>query len=206
METIKIKPIAIGELMCLVPIVLGMAFKWALPREIDLLFGFSIRRDFIIFGLPFIMAFVHIFVCLLVDVVRIGSGRTEEDSLVVKVLAPTLNYILYLAIIVNSVGERINYTKIFMFVLGTVLILIAIYALYTENMSLSKLRRGKVRSRQEIRFNRLVGVEALLLGALFSLSVFLDKVFSAIFIVLLIATVIITVALAKTVKVRHRRG
>lgn len=206
METIKIKPIAIGELMCLIPIILGMALKGVLPRQIMLPFGTFVRRDFIIFGLPFIMAFLHIFICLLIDVIKAGKGHIESDNVVVKAIVPLINYILYLAIMITSVGERLNTMKIVMYVLGTVLIVIAIFALYTDKMSLAKMRKGKVRTRQEIKFNRLVGIEALILGALFSGSVFLDKVFSTIFMCLLVATIIITVALAKTVKGRHRRG
>lgn len=206
LETIKIKPIAIGELMCLIPIILGVALKGLLSRQIMLPFGTFVGRDFVIFGFPFIMAFVHIFICLLIDIIKAGKGHLENDNIVVKAIVPLINYIFYLAIMIASVGDKLNVMKVAMFVLGTVLIVIAIFALYTDKVSIAKMRKGKIRSRQEIKFNRLVGIEALILGALFSGSVFLDKVFSTIFMCLLVATIIITVALAKTVKGRHRRG
>lgn len=207
METIKIKSIAIGELMCLLPILLGLAFRDLMPYDKVLPFfsGKFAERDFIIFGIPFIMAFVHIFVCLLCDIIRVDHTRGKDRNFIVKTIVPILNYIMYLIVIIYAVGSKVDYWKVFLFIFGSAMITAGLFFINTESYSLAKLKCTKVGTRQELRFNIFAGVEMIALGLMFVLNVFLTVAFSAIFIFFLFAATIITIAVAQTVKTNHRR-
>ncbi len=207
METIKIKSIAIGELMCLLPIVLGMAFRDIMPYEnvVPFLSGKFAERDFIIFGIPFFMAFLHIFLCLLCDVISADRTRGNEKRILVKSIIPILNFILYLAIIIYVLGPENDIVKICSFVFGAILITLGLFAINTENYNFVKMKKGRVKSRAVRRFNVFLGLELLGLGGLFSVSVFLSSVFTAIFVVLLFAVIIITIAVAQSIRSRSRR-
>ncbi len=201
------KPIAIGELMCLLPIVLGMALRGRLPGIIELpLINMSIGRDMIVFGFPFIMAFVHIFFCVMCDIINFGHyhrHRSKKKEYILKALVPVVNYIIYMVIMICVIGLR---TRMLVFIFGSILIALGVLFINTTKISLAKLKVVRNNSRQETKFNRFAGTEMLVFGFLFVFGIYLESVFSTIFIFLFLAVAIISVAVAKTVKGTRNRG
>ncbi len=207
-NTIKIKSIAIGELMCLLPILLGLSLRGYIPYDsvLPFLSGKFSERDFLIFGIPFFMAFLHIFFSLLIDVMVVDRTRGKDSKFLIKAIVPVLNFIIYLTIIIYALGSRIVWFKVIAFVIGTILITVGLFAMNTEKFSFARMKKfASVKSRQEMRFNIFVAFELLVLGALFVANAFLSVVFTAIFIFFSFAAFIITFALAKSITTGHRR-
>ena len=114
MKFIKWKSLIITCLVCLSPILLGIALWDKLPESIAIHFNFHGEPDnfasksFAVFGLPFIMFAAQIIGCSVYDFNAEKHGEKSKFEKSVKWIIPVITVILYIVTLLYALGVNID--------------------------------------------------------------------------------------------------
>ncbi len=130
MKKINIDILLLTSVMCLLPILFGLYFYLDLPDYIAVHFNINnqpdgfMPKEMFVFGLPLIMMFTQIFICIIMDLK--STDTNNKSVLMYKLMIPVICAILYVVIILFAMTYGINIGKITAVILGVMFVAIGI--------------------------------------------------------------------------------
>lgn len=192
MKFIKYKTLIVTSLVCLLPVLLGVALWEKLPDTMAIHFDINNNPDnfapksFVVFGLPVLMVLLQIFCCFINDVNAKKHGERKKFEMATKWIIPVMSIILQTVTLGYGLGWNVDIRKVAMLIVGGVLLVVGNYLPkfdYIKNYDINAEKARKI--------NRFIGFETVVLGILFLISILLPPVFSVACLFLMIPYVII---------------
>lgn len=194
MKFMKWKKFIITALVCLLPIVLGLALWNRLPDTVAIHFNIHGEADgwaskpFAVFGLPVMMAALQFFCCFVNDINAHHNGERKKFSTITKWIIPVMCIVLQIATLGYGLGWNIDMRRVAMIILSTIFIVLGNYMPKFDHIKNCKVDAEKAR-----KVNRFIGIEMVILGILALISIFLPPIYSVIWLILLIPFVITSI-------------
>ncbi len=191
---IKWKILITTCIVCLLPILLGIAVWDKLPDEVAIHFDMNNNPDnfaskgFAVFGLPIIMVLLQIICCVINDVNAKKHGERRKFEMATKWIIPAMTILLQGITFIYALGIDVDIRKWAMAISGAILIVIGNYMPkfdYIKNKDVEKEKARKI--------NRFIGFESVIMGVLALITLLLPPVASVIWIFLLIPYAIISI-------------
>lgn len=192
MKFFKWRIFIITAVICLLPILLGLALWEELPEMIAIHFDIYgnpdnfAKKPFAVFGLPLLMVVLQAFCCFVNDINAHKKGERVKFSRVTKWIIPVMSAVLYVITLGIAIGWDIDVRKAVAFIVGAMFLVIGNYLPkfdYIKNYDLDTEKARKI--------NRFIGYETVAMGLLFIISIFLPPIVSVVCIFLLIPYAII---------------
>ncbi len=201
MKTIKIKPLILSTLVCLLPILLGLALYDKLPGQIAVHFDVHNTPDnfaskpFAVFGLPLLMAALQVVCCVTSDINAARKGCSPKAEAAMKSIIPFTNLLIYTTTILYAMGIDVDIRRIAVFICGVIFMVLGNYMpKFNAINTFGKQVQNKPLLRR-------IGYMTVGIGILFLLSSFLPSLFSVIALLLLIPYSILLIVM--TVKYKN---
>lgn len=194
MKFMKWKILIISSIVCLLPILLGLAMWNSLPDVIAIHFDFYgnpdnfAKKGFVVFGLPALMVVLQTFCCFVNDLNAHKFGERKKFERATKWIIPAMSIVLQIATFGYSVGWNIDIRKVVAMVVGGIFVVIGNYMPKFDRIKNYDLDSEKAR-----KVNRFIGYESVVMGVLFLISAFLPPVSTLICLMLLIPYAIISI-------------
>ena len=194
MKFIKWKILSITCIVCLLPILLGMAIWEKLPDVIAIHFDFYNNPDnfaskgFAVFGFPILMVLLQIFCCFINDINAKKYGNRIKFEKVVKWIIPIMSIVLQTVTLGYALGWNLDIRKVVAVIVGLIFLVLGNYLPkfdYIKNYDLDTEKARKI--------NRFMGFESVIMGVLFLISIFLPPIATLACVILLIPYAIISV-------------
>ncbi len=195
MKFIKWKIFITTSILCLLPIVLGMALWNDLPDIMAIHFDINNNPDgfaskgFVVFGLPVLMVVLQAICCFINDINSHKHGERKKFERVTKWIIPVMTIVLQIATLGYGLGWSIDVRKIVAIIVGGVFLIMGNYMPKLDFVKDYDLDTEKAR-----KINRFIGFEMVIMGILFIISIFLPPIATIICILLLIPYAVLSVA------------
>jgi len=187
MKIIKWKSLIITCIVCLLPILLGIALWDRLPDTMAIHFNINNEPDnfaskgFVVFGLPFLMVVLQMICCIINDINANKHGERKKFERATKWIIPAMTIILQIITLEYGLGRNIDIRKVAATIVGVVFLVIGNYLPkfdYIKNYNIDTEKARKI--------NRFIGIETVIMGILGIVSIFFPPIASIIWIFLLI--------------------
>ena len=194
MKFIKWKTLIITCIVCLLPILLGLALWEDLPDSIAIHFNFYnepdnfASKEFAVFGLPIMMAALQIVCCFINDINAHKYGRRIKLETVTKWIIPVMSIILQVITFGYSLGWNIDIRKAVAVIVGAIFLVIGNYM-----PKLDYIKNYNIDTEKARKINRFIGFEMVIMGILILITIFLPPIATAIWLFLLIPYTIISI-------------
>ena len=194
MKYIKIKPLLLTSVVCLLAIIPGIILWDKLPSQMAIHFDINNNADnfaskgFVVFGLPILMVALQIFCCFINDINSHKHGERVKFERVTKWIIPVMSILLQGVTYWYNLGYNVDVHRFAAIIVSGVFILIGNYMPkfdYIKNYDIDIIKARKI--------NRFIGYESVIMGLLFLISAFLPPIYTIICLILLIPFVIISV-------------
>lgn len=195
MKFFKWKIYIITSIVCLLPILLGTALWNRLPDTMAIHFDIYGKADnfaskeFVVFGLPALMAALQWFSCFINDINTHKHGERKKFTAVTKWIIPVLCIILQTMTLAYGLGYNMDIRRIVSVVVGTILVVIGNYL-----PKFDFIKNYDVDTEKAIKINRFIGYETVAMGILFFISALLPPICTVICLFLLIPYAVVGVA------------
>lgn len=157
-------------LLCLAPIILGVALYNELPEQMPIHFTISdvpdnyAHKNFALFGLPLIMAIVQ-FVCCFFTMSRSKEEKAPKLFKIMYVFIPVIEIVIYLLMISYSLGMDVYIGKSVCLILGILFILIGNYMPKMSYESGRKFFHPTPKDEKSFRrMNKIMGYSFVIMG------------------------------------------
>ena len=130
MKKINFKILVITSIVCLLPIVLGLAVYNELPEIVATHWGIDntpngfMPKTVFVFAIPIFMMLMQIFLCVITDVFDKYKEVNKKATSVCKWIIPIITVILYIATISYALGHMVDIRAVAMLMVGIMLIVI----------------------------------------------------------------------------------
>ncbi len=187
MKFMKWKILLVTCLVCLLPILLGLALWNRLPESIAIHFDMHNTPDnfaskgFAVFGLPLLMVLMQTFGCFVNDINAAKHGECKKFERAAKWIIPVLCVTVQMAIFGYALGWDVDVRKVAAILVGLIFLVIGNYLPkvdYIKNYDIAAEKARKI--------NRFIGFEMVVMGILFLVSIFLPPTFTVACVFLLI--------------------
>ena len=177
MRFFKWRIFIITSIVCLLPIILGVALWDKLPETMAIHFDMYNNPDnfaprgFVVFGFPLLMVLLQAFCCFVNDINAHKHGERKKFSTITKWIIPVMSGMLYIVTLVYSLGWNLDVRIVAALIVGGMLIVIGNYLPkfdYIKNYDLETEKARKI--------NRFIGYETVIMGVMFIISIFLPPV------------------------------
>ena len=194
MKFIKWKTLIVTSLVCLLPILLGIALWQKLPSSVPIHFDINnnpdnfASKEFAVFGMPVLMVLLQFICCIITDANSKKHGERKKFEKVVKWIIPLLTVVLQIITFCYAIGYKVDIRRVVSVIVGVMLVVIGNYMPkfdYIKNYDLSTEKAKKI--------NRFIGFETVVMGILFFISIFLPPVATVVCLILLVPYAIIGV-------------
>ena len=194
MKFIKWKSLIITSVICLLPIILGIALWDSLPDSMAIHFNINNQPDnfaskgFVVFGLPILMMLLQIFCCFINDINAHKHGERIKFERITKWIIPVMTVVLQVITLGYGLGWDIDIRKAASLIVGVILITTGNYLPkfdYIKNYDIDTEKARKI--------NRFIGFETVITGLLFIISMFLPPISTIVCLFMLIPYAIISV-------------
>ena len=194
---VKVKTIFVTALVCLLPIILGVALWDRLPDSIAIHFelngnadGFA-QKGFVFFVLPALMAVVQVFLCIANNL-----KNQNKISPVTVWIIPILTVVLYTMTMLIALGYGVDTRRVCMVIVGIVMMVIG-----ASVRKLDWVKNRDCHKETALKINRLSGNLMIFSGVAFVASIFFPPIASVICLgILAICGVIVSAYSAKVSK------
>lgn len=192
MKFFKWKTWIITSVICLSPVLLGIAIWDKLPETMAIHFNIYgnpdnfASRGFVVFAMPLLMVALQTFCCFINDINAYKHGDRVKFERVTKWIVPTLAVILQVITLGYGLGWQIDIRKTVGIIVAVILMVTGNYLPkfdYIKNYDLSTEKARKI--------NRFIGFATVIMGLLFLISVFLPPIWTVVCLILLIPYAII---------------
>lgn len=190
MKAINRKTLWITVLVCLLPILVGVAVWESLPEMMAIHFNVYNEADnfmpkgFVVFGLPCLMAAFQIFSCVVSDCS--SKKQAEKMTLVSKWILPVVTVTLYFATLGYGLGWKIDIRMVAAVLVGGMFLVTGNYL-----PKLSYVKNYRLDTEKARKINRFIGFLTVVLGILFLGSIFLPPIATVVCVFLLIPYAIV---------------
>ena len=196
MKNIKWKTLIITCLVCLLPVLLGLALWQRLPYSIAIHFNMYNQPDnfahksFVVFGLPALMAVLQIICCVASDIntAKHGSKKFETAA---KWIIPVMAVVVQTATLLYGIGIMVDIRRVAVAVVAAEFLVLGNYL-----PKLDYVKNYKIEPQKARKINRFMGKTMVIMGLLAIVSLFLPPVYSVIWLILLIPCVIFCIVKA----------
>ena len=194
MKYIKWKSLIITSVVCLLPILLGIALWDSLPDTMAIHFDINNTPDnfaskgFVVFGLPAMMMILQIICCFINDINSHKHGERIKFERITKWIIPVMTVVLQVITLGYGLGWDIDIRKAASLIVGVILITTGNYLPkfdYIKNYDIDTEKARKI--------NRFIGFETVITGLLFIISMFLPPISTIVCLFMLIPYAIISV-------------
>lgn len=194
MKFMKWKTLIITCIVCLMPILLGVALWDKLPGTMAIHFDINNNPDnfaskgFVVFALPLLMALLQCFCCFINDINAHKHGERKKFEMATKWIIPCMSVVLQTVTLGYGLGWDLDIRRVAMLIVCAVLLVIGNYLPkfdYIKNYDLNTEKARKI--------NRFIGIMTVIMGILGLISILLPPIFSLIWIFLLIPYAVIGV-------------
>lgn len=133
MKKNNLKILIITVIICLLPMILGIVLYSKLPDSMAIHFNINnipdnyASKNFVLFGLPLIMAFFQCFCLIVTDICNKSNEKLPKVIKVFHWFIPILTIVVYLLTISYSLGIKTYIGKTVCLVLGILFIIIGNY-------------------------------------------------------------------------------
>lgn len=187
MKSIKWKSLLITCIICLLPILLGIALWNKLPETIAIHFNIYneadnfVSKTFVVFCLPILMSLLQFICCLINDINSYKHGERKKFEKVTKWIIPTLSIVLQIITLGYSLGWNIDIRKTVALIIGVMFLILGNYLPKLDYINNYNIDTEKAR-----KINRFIGYETVIMGVLILITIFLPPIATVIWIVSLI--------------------
>ena len=194
MKFIKWRFLIVTCVVCLLPILLGLALWENLPDTMAIHFDINNNPDnfapkaFAVFGMPMLMVVLQVICCIINDVNAYKHGERKKFSAVTKSIVPFLSVVLQTVTLGYALGWNIDIRKFVCVIVGVILVVIGNYL-----PKLDYVKNADVDTEKARKINRFLGFENVVMGLLMIVSIFFPPFASVVCLVLIIPYVIIGV-------------
>lgn len=194
MKFIKWKTFFITNIVCLLPIILGLILWDKLPESMAVHFDVNNNPDnyatksFAVFVIPLLMVIVQSFCCFVNDINSYKHGERKKFEIITKWIIPVMTIVLQIATFCYNLGYIFEVRKVAGIVVGLIFIAIGNYLPkfdYIKNYDTETYKARKC--------NRFIGFMSVIIGILFIISIFLPSIYTLLCILLLIPYTIISI-------------
>lgn len=174
MKFIKWKILTVTCIVCLLPIIFGVALWDRLPQSIAIHFDVHNKPDnfaskeIAVFGIPALMALLQVVCCLINDVNAHKHGERKKFELVTKWIIPAMSVILQIVTLGYALGWNIDVGAVASLIVGCIFMVIGNYLPKFDYFKNAKVDSSKTR-----KINRFIGYLSVIMGLFFLVSVFL---------------------------------
>lgn len=192
MKVIKWRILTVTCLVCLLPVLLGLAVWDSLPEVMAIHFDINNNPDnfaskgFVVFGMPLLMVLLQIICCIINDANAYKHGDRVKFERVTKWIIPVMTIVLQIVTLGIGLGWNIDVRIVVSLLVGAMLITLGNYLPKFDYIKNYDLSAEKAR-----RINRFLGIETVIMGVLFIISTFFPPIFTVICLFLLIPYAII---------------
>lgn len=192
MKFIKWKSLIITALICLSPMLLGVALWDRLPETMAIHFDINNTPDnfatkgFAVFGLPLMMAALQAVCCFINDINAYKYGERKKFERVTKWILPVMCIVLQIATIGFSLGWDLDMRRVAMLIVGLIFLVIGNYL-----PKFDRIKNHDVEAEKARKINRFIGFVTVVMGALSLISLLLPPWASIAVLLLLIPYAII---------------
>ncbi len=194
MKFIRWKIFLITALVCLSPILLGLALWDQLPDTLAIHFNINNEPDnfaskgFVVFGPPALMVLLQAFCCFINDINAHKHGRRVKFERANKWIIPVMSVLLQTVTLGYGLGWNIDIRKFVALLVGGILLVVGNYLPKFDYVKNHDVDTDKAR-----KINRFVGYGSVIMGLLSMASAFLPPVTTLVWLILLIPYAIICV-------------
>ena len=194
MKFFKWKIFFVTALVCLLPILLGVALWDKLPDMIAIHFNVYGVADnfapkgFVVFGLPILVVLLQALCCFASDINASKYGESKKIEAVTKWIIPCMTIILQVITLGYGLGWDIDIRKAVSLLVGAIFIVTGNYL-----PKLDYIKNYDVNAEKARKINRFIGYETVIMGLFFCISIFLPPAASVACLILLIPYAIIAV-------------
>lgn len=194
MKFMKWRFLAITCVVCLLPILLGVALWNSLPDTMAIHFDMYNNPDnfapkgFVVFGLPCLMVLLQVICCVINDINASKHGDRQKFERVTKWIIPVMTMILQVVTLGYGLGWNLDIRKVAALIVGGVFLVIGNYMPKFDEINGFRVDVEKTR-----KINRFLGYEAVVMGLLFLGSILLPPIATMGCLFLLIPYVIVGV-------------
>ncbi len=190
----KWKILIITCIVCLLPILAGVALWDRLPESIAIHFDMNNNPDnfaskgFAIFAVPAMMVLLQVFCCVINDVNAKKFGDRRKLELVTKWTIPVMTILLQGVTFIYALGTAVDIRRVAMAIVGAVMIVIGNYLPkldYVKNIQADTEKARKI--------NRFIGFATVIMGILAICTLLFRPIVSVVWLFALIPYAIITV-------------
>lgn len=195
MKFIKLKILIITCIVCLLPILLGLALWDKLPDTMAIHFDINNYPDnfatkgFVVFGLPLLMVLLQCFCCFINDINAYKHGERKKLERATKWIIPVMTMVLQIVTLGYGLGWNFDIRKIVMLIVGVIFIVIGNYL-----PKLDYIKNYDVNSEKARKINSFIGFETVIMGIIYIISIFLPPIASVVCLILLIPYTLIGIA------------
>lgn len=199
MKKINFKFILLSIILCLIPMIFGIAMYKELPDKIAIHFDINnnpnnyVSKEVAVFGLPIFMSIFQLVFCIINDLSSREKSKLEN---IVKWVLPITTIILYFVTIIFSLGVSVDIRKVVCLLIGGIIIVIGNYLPKLNSSNYINIHPKSLASDEKRwrKFSRILGYCYVISGLLISLSILLSPIYSAITVLLfIIANIVISI-------------
>ena len=194
MKYIKWNILFITCVVCLLPILFGVAMWESLPDTMAIHFDINNNPDnfaskgFVVFGLPVIMAIFQVISCIATDLNSEKYGESKRFEVVSKFIITFITFALYIATLGFSLEWNVDIRKVAVIIVGVVFIATGICIL-----NLNYVKNYRVEEEKAKKINKITGYGMAVSGILMLISSLLPAIYSMICFMLLFLFIIVVV-------------
>ena len=194
MKIIKWKTLIIASLICLLPILLGLALWERLPDTMPIHFDINNNPDnfaskgFCVFFFPVMMMVFEWISCIINDVNAYKHGRRTKFENVTKWILPFMCIVLQIATFGYSLGISVDIRRVCAVIVGLMFLLIGNYL-----PKLDYVKNYDVNTEKARQINRFIGMLTVVMGIIMLLSILLPPIATVISLILLFPYALICV-------------
>lgn len=194
MKYIKWKTLIVTSLVCLLPILFGLAFWNQLPETIAVHFNVYgepdnfASKEFAVFGLPLLMVVLQMFCCFINDINAHKHGERKKFERATKWIIPGMTVILQISLLGYALGFHVDISKVAAGIVGIIFLIIGNYLPkfdYIKHYDLDTEKAKKI--------NRFIGFETVIMGVLSFVCIFLPPIALVFWLLLLIPYTVISI-------------
>lgn len=194
MKKINFKFIIITMIICLLPMIFGIAMYNQLPDKMAVHFDINnepnnfFPKAVAVFGLPIFMSLFQLICCVMTDL-----GKKENSSKLEKVakwVLPVTSIVLYITTIIFNLGIEVDVRKIACLLIGIIIILMGNYLPKVKSGDYINIHPKALVENEKIwrKYSRALGYTYVISGVLIAISILFQPIVSAIVVLLFIVS------------------
>lgn len=194
MKFIKWKSLFITCIICLFPILAGIALWNELPDTMAIHFNIYNEADnfaskgFVVFGLPILMSLLQMICCFINDINAYKHGERKKFERVIKWIIPVLSVILQILTLGYGLGWEIDIRKTVALIIGVMFLILGNYL-----PKLDYINNYNVDTEKARKINRFIGYETVIMGVLVLITIFLPPIATVVWILSLIPYAVVSI-------------